>query len=137
MGEHCSISGCNWGRWSIAAARKGYRVVGIDPSLGGVLAARRAAKSLSIEADFIVADARHLPFKDVSLDNVFSYSVIQHLSKPDALKSFAEIARILKPSGKSLIQMPNAFGIRNLYHQAPDISRGRRLLRTLLHVAAA
>lgn len=24
--------GCNWGRWSIAAARKGYNVVGVDPS---------------------------------------------------------------------------------------------------------
>ena len=28
--------GCNWGRWSIAAARKGYSVVGIDPSLGAI-----------------------------------------------------------------------------------------------------
>src|SRR5688500_13469653 len=25
--------GCNWGRWSIAAARKGYRPVGMDPYL--------------------------------------------------------------------------------------------------------
>src|SRR6266581_1544234 len=24
--------GCNWGRWSVAAARLGYKVVGIDPS---------------------------------------------------------------------------------------------------------
>ena len=33
--------GSSWGRWSIAAARKGYSVVGLDPSLGAVLAARR------------------------------------------------------------------------------------------------
>ena len=33
--------GCSWGRWSLAAARKGYSVVGIDPSLGAVMAARR------------------------------------------------------------------------------------------------
>jgi len=26
--------GCGWGRWSISAAREGYRVIGIDPSLG-------------------------------------------------------------------------------------------------------
>src|SRR5439155_16532053 len=31
--------GCGWGRWSIAAARKGYVPVGLDPSLGAVLAA--------------------------------------------------------------------------------------------------
>jgi len=24
--------GCNWGRWSASASKKGYRVVGIDPS---------------------------------------------------------------------------------------------------------
>jgi uncharacterized protein YbaR (Trm112 family) len=28
--------GCNWGRWSIAASRKGYRVVGMDPNLDAV-----------------------------------------------------------------------------------------------------
>jgi uncharacterized protein YbaR (Trm112 family) len=38
--------GCSWGRWSMAAARKGYRVVGIDPSLGAVMAARRVASAL-------------------------------------------------------------------------------------------
>lgn len=31
--------GCNWGRWSIAAARKGYRVSAIDPSPPAVIAA--------------------------------------------------------------------------------------------------
>jgi len=36
--------GCNWGRWSISAARNGYSVVGLDPSLGAVLAARRIAR---------------------------------------------------------------------------------------------
>jgi uncharacterized protein YbaR (Trm112 family) len=34
--------GCNWGRWSISGARKGWNVVGIDPSLGAIMAARRA-----------------------------------------------------------------------------------------------
>jgi len=36
--------GCSWGRWSISAARAGYSVVGLDPSLGAVMAARRVAK---------------------------------------------------------------------------------------------
>src|SRR5688572_17863989 len=36
--------GCSWGRWSIAAARKGFSVVGIDPSLGAVMAPRRVSK---------------------------------------------------------------------------------------------
>src|SRR5262245_42705245 len=54
--------GCSWGRWSIAAARKGYEVVGVDPSLGAVLAAQRVASQLGVKTRFICADARFLPF---------------------------------------------------------------------------
>jgi 2-polyprenyl-3-methyl-5-hydroxy-6-metoxy-1,4-benzoquinol methylase/uncharacterized protein YbaR (Trm112 family) len=108
--------GCNWGRWSIASARKGYRVVGIDPSLGAIMAAKRVAKQLGLTIDYICADARHLPFRDNSFDTVFSYSVIQHFSKDDAVRTFMEIGRILKPSGNCLVQMPNYLGIRNLVH---------------------
>lgn len=54
--------GCSWGRWSLAAARLGYSPIGIDPSLGAVLAAKRAAAQLGLKAQFVVADGRHLPF---------------------------------------------------------------------------
>jgi SAM-dependent methyltransferase len=109
--------GCNWGRWSIAAARLGYRPVGIDPSLGAVLAARRVSRQLGLTADFVVGDARFLPFSDGYFDTAFAYSVIQHFSKEDARISLAEIGRVLKPGGESLIQMPNTFGARCLFHQ--------------------
>lgn len=111
--------GCNWGRWCIAAARKGYRVVGIDPSLGAVLAAQRITKELGLASttSFVVGDARFLPFAPASFDAAFSYSVLQHLSKPNAVKALQEVARVLGPAGVSLIQMPNAFGIRSFYHQ--------------------
>ena len=86
--------------------------VGLDPSLRAVLAARRVSKQLKVEADFVVGDARFLPFSDNSFDVVFSYSVYQHLSKPDARDCLGENARVLKPGGRSLVQMPNKFGIR-------------------------
>ena len=44
--------GCNWGRWSIAAARLGYRPIGIDPSLGAVLAAKRVSEKLGLDVQF-------------------------------------------------------------------------------------
>jgi SAM-dependent methyltransferase len=110
--------GCNWGRWSVAAARLGYRPVGIDPSLGAVFAARRVSRQLGLTADFVVGDARFLPFPDGFFDAVFSYSVIQHFSKDDARRSLAEAGRVLKPGGHSLVQMPNRFGLRCLFHQA-------------------
>jgi SAM-dependent methyltransferase len=110
--------GSNWGRWSIAAARLGYRVVGVDPSLRSILAARRVSHQLGVPASFLVADGRYLPFGDGTFQQVFSYSVLQHLSRKDAGTVVGEIARVLVPSGRCLIQMPNVFGVRCLYHQA-------------------
>jgi SAM-dependent methyltransferase/uncharacterized protein YbaR (Trm112 family) len=115
--------GCNWGRWCIAAARSGYRPVGIDPSLKSIRAANRVARQLRIQASYLVADARYLPFRESSFDQVFSYSVLQHLSKEHARQSLAEIRRALKVGGGSLVQMANVFGARCLYHQ---IRRGFR-----------
>jgi len=110
--------GCNWGRWSIAAAQSGYRAVGIDPQLGAVMAARRVSRELGLSNKYVVADARYLPFAERSFDHVFSYSVLQHLSKENVDAAVSEIARVLKPEGTSLVQMPTPFGIRTLYNQA-------------------
>lgn len=111
-GERLLDIGCNWGRWSIAAAKKGYKPVGIDPSLDAVLAARRVSKQLGVGTDFVVGDARFLPFLDDSFDTVFSYGVFQHFSKDNVRASLDEIVRVLKPDGNTLIQMPNKYGIR-------------------------
>lgn len=110
--------GCNWGRWSISAARAGYKVVGIDPSLDAIRAAYKVAKQCEVSALFIVGDARHLPFRKGTFDLVFSYSVLQHFGREDVETTLDEIARVLKARGISLIQMLNAFGLRSLYNQA-------------------
>jgi SAM-dependent methyltransferase/uncharacterized protein YbaR (Trm112 family) len=115
--------GCNWGRWCVAAARMGYRPVGIDPSLKGIRAARNVARQLGIEAHYVVADGRHLPFADGTFDQIFSYSVLQHLSKENVRLTLHEVARTLDSAGGFLVQMPNCFGIRCLYHQ---VRRGFR-----------
>ncbi len=111
-GELLLDIGCNWGRWSIAAAKRGYRTVGLDPSLDAVLAARRVSRQLSAKVDYVVGDARFLPFVDDSFDTVFSYSVLQHFSKENARVSIDEVGRVCKRGGVTLIQMPNRYGIR-------------------------
>ena len=110
--------GCNWGRWTIAAARRGYRAIGVDPSLQALRVARRVCRQLGVDADFVAGDARYLPFRGGSVDTAFSYSVLQHFSKDDARAAVAEIGRVLKRDGDALVQMPNRFGLRCLYHQA-------------------
>jgi SAM-dependent methyltransferase/uncharacterized protein YbaR (Trm112 family) len=109
--------GCSWGRWSIAAAQKGYQAVGLDPSLGAVMAARRVARQLGLPNLHLVGDARFLPFRSGSVDTFFSYSVLQHFSRENARLALSEAGRVLAEGGESLVQMPNFLGIRCLQHQ--------------------
>jgi len=110
--------GCNWGRWLVSSAREGFLPVGIDPQIGALLAAKRIAKKMGIKAHFICGDGRYLPIKDNSVDVVFSYSVIQHLSYQDAEHVSLGIAKVLKPSGFCYIQMPTKIGLKGLLHRA-------------------
>jgi SAM-dependent methyltransferase len=110
--------GCNWGRWCLAAGRLGYDPVGIDVSLEAVRAAYRVAEQLGVEAQYLVADARTLPFREQSFPVVFSYSVLQHFQRSDADEALAEVGRVTRSGGTALIQMANRYGVRSLYHQA-------------------
>jgi SAM-dependent methyltransferase len=109
--------GCNWGRWTIAAAHAGYRPIGIDLAKKSVGAARRVAEQLGVDIEYVIGDVRALPFPDASFDAVFSYSVLQHLAKDDVRSAVSEIGRVLRPGGIVWIEMPNARGPLNLARQ--------------------
>ncbi len=110
--------GCSWGRWTLAASALGYEAVGIDPSLGAVMAARRVSAELGHTARFLVGDARHLPFPRASIAVAYSYSVLQHFSYEDASRAIAEMGRVLEQGGTAKVQMPTRYGVRCIYHQA-------------------
>ena len=114
-GELLLDVGSNWGRWSVSAARKGWRVVGIDPSLGAIAAARRAFSTMGLDISFVCGDARFLPFKAGTFRCAFSYSVIQHFSETDAEIAVAELGRVLRRSGVAKIQMAHRGGLRSTY----------------------
>jgi SAM-dependent methyltransferase len=49
--------------------------------------------------NFVVGDALRLPFKDESFDFVVSCYLLEHLSFPNNIQLFTEIARVLKKNG--------------------------------------
>jgi len=106
--------GCGWGRWSVAAARKGYVPVGIDPSIDRVRVARRIMKQLGLNGSFVVADGRCMPFPDGVFEVVFSNGVLQHFSPESVRLTLAEVQRTLAPGGFSKIQMATLWGPRNV-----------------------
>ena len=107
--------GCNWGRWSMAAAKAGRQVIGIDIHLKSLVAAKRISRQLAPDNEplFVLGDGRYLPFSPMAFDGVFSYSVIQHFSKANAAIILSEIRRVMKKQATSVIQMPNRAGIRS------------------------
>jgi SAM-dependent methyltransferase len=119
--------GCHWGRWCVSAATRGWRVIGVDPSLHGVRAAKRIARQLNLKADFVVADGRYLPFEASTFDLGHSYSVLQHFSEADVAMCAREIGRVLNAGGRAHIQMAQRFGVLNLLQQARRRFRRPRL----------
>ncbi len=61
----------------------------------------------------VYADAQQLPFGDERFDSVVLLDVLEHLPKPESC--IAEIARVLKPAGKFVLQVPFIYPI----HDAP------------------
>jgi 2-polyprenyl-3-methyl-5-hydroxy-6-metoxy-1,4-benzoquinol methylase/uncharacterized protein YbaR (Trm112 family) len=115
--------GCSWGRWTVAAARAGYRPIGMDVHIDALAAATRVSQQLVAKADFICAGVEALPFQTASIDLLFCYSVLQHLDRATVRGFFREVARLLKPGGICLVQLPNTFGLYNILRQ---LKRGFR-----------
>ncbi|HYE86685.1 MAG TPA: methyltransferase domain-containing protein [Vicinamibacterales bacterium] len=109
--------GCSWGRWSLSAHARGYDVIGLDASLGAVMAARRVAAQLRVPNRYVVGDARRLPFRAGTFEAAYSYSVLQHFAKADATSIIREMGRVVGPGGRVKVQMAARYGLRCLYHQ--------------------
>ena len=97
--------GCGPGAHTLALARRGYDVVGVDGSPRMVELARTRAVRDRSDATFDVHDVgAPLPFTDASLGGVLAVLVVQHLAHPAAF--IAEIRRCLRPGGHLLITAP-------------------------------
>ena len=110
--------GCSWGRWSVAAARAGFFPVGLDVHIDALAAAQRVSRQLGAETAQVCGDIEALPFRPGSVDVVFSYSVLQHIDRAKVMSFFGEAARVLKPGGLCLVQLPNTYGLYSIARQA-------------------
>ncbi len=96
---------CGDGEVSFLMAEVGADVVGIDISETSVRNAQRKAARRGLQARFEVMDCEQMTFPDRTFDLINVSGVLHHL---DLTRAYAELARVLKPSGSVLCVEPLA-----------------------------
>jgi|GEM_PF-834058 len=98
---------CGNGDLSMAVARRGIRLHGIDIMESAITWARKTAVAAGLEnlVTFDVRDAANTKFPDNHFDSVIIPEMIEHLRDPHAIIS--EAIRVVKPGGLILVSVPD------------------------------
>lgn len=89
--------------------------VGMDISFEMVKMARNNLREFLPTMKFVVADIRHLPFKEGSFNIVISDSTLDHIPRNDLANALIETKRIIKSKGKFILSLNNAFNLLSIY----------------------
>ena len=92
--------GCGGGRFLSLCQVKGWKAIGVEPSLDAAVHARRRGLDVHSRAWPVPGLA------DESVEVVTFINVLDHL--PDPFEALREAARVLKPDGLLYIRVPNA-----------------------------
>ena len=93
------------GRLVTLANQAGLKSIGTDFALSGV----KIGRSNTPEAGWAIGDGERLPFEGKCADYITHIGSLEHYQDP--LAGMAEITRLLKPSGKCVVLLPNTFGL--------------------------
>lgn len=96
---------CGVGSLPRLAAQAGLHAHGVDFAEAALRVAHGEAPTVSLA----VADGEQLPYPDAYFDYVTHIGSLEHYARPEA--GAREIARVLKPDGRSCVLLPNTFGI--------------------------
>ncbi|MBN2002118.1 MAG: class I SAM-dependent methyltransferase [Anaerolineae bacterium] len=96
---------CGEGALVYWAKKLGLNAWGVDFA---PVAVRKAYDQVAA-ARLVVADGQRIPLAAASFENITSIGSLEHYEDPE--QGMREIARLLTPSGKACVLLPNAFGL--------------------------
>ncbi len=106
-GQRVLDIGCGRGDLTIALARSGANVVGVDYSKDAVEIARetigKMEGDISSRISIVQSDATALEFPDGEFDSIYMLDIVEHLYPQQLFDCFAECFRILKPNGSLIV----------------------------------
>ena len=93
-------AGCGTGDNALFFAQRGHPVLGIDFVEFPILEAKRKAKELGVEAEFLQMDALKLTSLERKFDSVIDCGLFHVLSDADRLPYVAGLAHVTRENGK-------------------------------------
>jgi SAM-dependent methyltransferase len=115
--------GCGAAWWSVALARKGARVVGLDFSAARLDQARTHMAAAGVDFPLVEASAEAVPLPSSRFDIVFcDWGAVTFT---DPLRTVPEVARLLRPGG--LFAFSNSSPFRSLCQSRTNDRLSRRL----------
>jgi len=100
---------CGNGRHALELTRRGFDVVGVELAGPLVEVAREDAAKEGLEVTYVQADLREMDFAD-EFDIVLNLNdgaIGYFETEEENHRTFAAVARALKPGGRQLMQLPN------------------------------
>lgn len=102
----CLDIGCGWGWFEIYALKRNVkRIIGLEITENDLLTARKEISDKKVE--FKIGTATKLPVRDLQIDTIVLWEVIEHIPKNQELKMFDEVFRVLKENGSFYLSTPN------------------------------
>ncbi len=105
IGERILDIGCGRGFDGVELAKKGAKVIGLEPSNIMIEYAKDYISQNGATMALVRGVGEYLPFRDQSVDKVVCKGALDHFYEPTVVVQ--QIARVLNPRGKAIIAIAN------------------------------
>ncbi|HIE31589.1 MAG TPA: class I SAM-dependent methyltransferase [Methanosarcinales archaeon] len=102
--------GCGTGEQTLALAKDGFSVIGLDISPKMIHAAKKKSEEAGLSISFIIASADALPFKKDCISLLTSmFGAYSHI--PEFDHAFSEMNRVLEDGGRAIFTIINRWNL--------------------------